>query len=305
MNILASIKRPEYIFRPSQIIRRLRHEFRSSSVGYEVVQLPWGLPLRVQPSESIGAVISRAGVHELPVCEVIGRLVDPGDIAVDTGANIGQMTSLMAMRAGPKGEVIAFEPHPAIFQELQHNISVWQQSSFLAPTTACNAALSDHMGIAQLMVPTIFNSNHGIAFLAGTRRLEVGKDWYEVPVTVLDASVTAGRQVGLLKIDVEGHELKVLEGARHLVASDLIRDIVFEDWGAPPTPSIKFLESAGYTIYRIERKLFGPMLVPAAAPHTDALENSANYLATRDSRRALARMAKPGWAVYSGRWPKS
>ena len=104
MQLLASLKRPEYLFRPAQIIRRVKCELRPPSARYETVRLPWGLPIRVEPKEKLGALILRLGVYDLHACEYISRLIDRGDIAVDAGANIGHMTSLMAMRAGPAGD---------------------------------------------------------------------------------------------------------------------------------------------------------------------------------------------------------
>lgn len=124
----------------------------------------------------------------------------------------------------------------------------------------------------------------------------------EVPVTTLDTAVSIERTIGLLKIDVEGHELKVLKGAQRLLASGLIRDIVFEDFDVPPKPTASLLESYGYVIYRIGNTLFGPTLGPVAASDADPM-NSTNFLATRTPKRALARLAKRGWAVLSTALP--
>jgi FkbM family methyltransferase len=49
---------------------------------------------------------------------------EPGR-AVDVGANIGYMTSLMAHKVGLSGKVIAFEPHPAIYKRLVNNVQDW------------------------------------------------------------------------------------------------------------------------------------------------------------------------------------
>ncbi len=59
-------------------------------------------------------------------------------------------------------------------------------------------------------------------------------------------------QIGFLKLDVEGHELQLLEGAQNLIASGNIRDILFEEFGTPPTPLSQFLEDNGYTLYPSE-----------------------------------------------------
>src|SRR5579863_10360378 len=122
MRIGAALQRPEYIFRPSQIVRRLRWGFRAASERYSTVRLPWGLPIRVERTETLGESIGRLGVYQLPVCESILRLVDPDEAAIDAGANIGLMTSIIAVAVGPNGRVISFEPHPQIFGELSLNV---------------------------------------------------------------------------------------------------------------------------------------------------------------------------------------
>ena len=137
MRFIGSLGKPEYVFRPSQIIRRLQREFQIARESEEVV-LPWGLPIRVFPNETIGSCIWRTGVHDLVASEALWRLLDPGETAVDIGANIGYMTGLMARRAGPRGRVIALEPHPDIFAELQRNVGEWGRSPALRPSICAN-----------------------------------------------------------------------------------------------------------------------------------------------------------------------
>jgi FkbM family methyltransferase len=76
---------------------------------------------------------------------VLWRLLDRGDTAADAGANIGVMTSLMAVRAGPTGCVHAFEPHPEIFEELAANHAQWSRPG-LSPIRLRGAALSSRRG---------------------------------------------------------------------------------------------------------------------------------------------------------------
>jgi FkbM family methyltransferase len=230
-------------------------------------------------------------------------LLDPGEFAVDVGANIGHMTSIMAMRAGPSGQVMVFEPHPVLFSELQYNISTWEKNPHAAPILASKMALSDHPGSAQLMVPADFEGNHGVCSLESNGEANPEAKHIEVEVTTLSAMVDKGKQIGFLKIDVEGHELQVLLGAQDQLASGSIRDILFEEFRALPTPVTKLLQDNGYTIYRIVLGTFwGPVLAPIETYQAPADEkDSPNYLATRDPGRLLNRMSKRGWRVYSNR----
>jgi FkbM family methyltransferase len=302
MNILGSLKRPEYIFRPAQMIRRVLFALSPRPTSSQTVLLPWGLEIRVQPTETMGSGIRRLGIHELPSSEFISRLIDPGEIAVDVGANIGHMTSVMAMRAGPSGKVIAFEPHPVLFGELQYNTTNWKRDPRAAPIEIRNLALSDYTGAAQLAVPDNFNANNGIAYISSDAESNPRTNHFEVSATTLRAAIGEGTHIGLLKIDVEGHELQVLKGAQNLLESGNIRDILFEELRTLPTPVTDFLERSGYAIYRVDGGFMGPLVGPTKTPYKPAITKDApNYLATRDSIRLLKRMSKRGWAVYS-RW---
>jgi FkbM family methyltransferase len=240
------------------------------------------------------------GIHELPTSECMSRLIDPGDLAVDVGANIGHMTSIMAMRAGPSGKVISFEPHPILFAELQHNVAAWKNNPLAAPIETHNVALSDHAGVAQLVVPADFESNHGISSLAEETEASSQGNRFDVKVTTLQA-LAGAEQIGFLKIDVEGHELKVLMGAQELMASGRIRDILFEEHRPLPTPVTDLLEANGYAIYRVDGGLWGPIVASTKTTYKPLIVNdSPNYIATRDPERLLARISKRGWIVYSG-----
>jgi protein-L-isoaspartate O-methyltransferase len=106
------LSKPQYLFRPSQIIRRFR--------AGDVVRTPW-CEMQVG-DDSLGRGIARMGVHELAVSEVIWRLSEGDDLALDVGANIGYFTGLLAQRVG---EVIALEPNPLLWPILTQNVARW------------------------------------------------------------------------------------------------------------------------------------------------------------------------------------
>jgi FkbM family methyltransferase len=279
-------------------VRRLLWEFHTPRGAYETVKLPWGLPIQVRPHEALGNVIRRVGIFELHECECISRLVDPGDLTVDAGANIGQMTSIMAVRAGSNGEVIAFEPHPVIFIELKHNIESWRGDSRAARIVAHDQALSNSPGTAQLVMPESFEGNRGTSFLADKSGAASKVRHVDVKVTTLDGMIEAGRTVGFLKMDVEGHELKVLEGARRLLESKAIRDVLFEEHHELPSPVTKFLGKLGYAIFHVDGGVWGPVVRPITTPFKAKSGTAPNYLATIEPDRLMTRMSKRGWTVF-------
>lgn len=284
-------RKAEYLFRPLQALRALQRG-RSTPGRYEVVTLPWGVPLRIRPSDNIGRAIWRAGVYDLALTESILRLAGPDEIAVDVGANIGVMTAVMGTAVGEGGHVLSFEPLPEVFDELTDNVRRWSRELGWSHVRTVSSALSDREGTASLSLPIGFAANRGTATLRASAEEH---DEVTVPVTTLDAALEGAGSVGVLKVDVEGHELQVLEGARRLLETAGIRDILFEEYSPYPSPVTDLLSSYGYEIRLVRKGLLGPRLLPPDGNRFDVSFELPNYLATRDVQRATKRLSSSGW----------
>lgn len=148
MKMLNAFTRPEYFFRPRQIFTRLRRSLSRAPVSdTRLVVLPWGSPIRIRPEEVIGRAIWHQGVYDLNVSECLWRVLEPGEHAVDVGANVGYMTSLMATRVGGRGMVVAIEPHPEIFDELQANATRWMDADNTGEIQLHRCALGESRGV--------------------------------------------------------------------------------------------------------------------------------------------------------------
>ncbi len=292
------LNKPEYFHRPGQLLRRLRLALGTPRTT-EIVCLPWGLPLRIHPNETIGRAIATTGLYDLPVSETLWRLTDPGETAVDAGANLGHMTSILALRAGADGQVWSFEPHPDIFAELRANMESWPAARSLSKIHLKQLALSDHSGTGWLTTAAHFAQNRGTAALASPTASDspAGENSHKfsVALSTLNEVLGENQSVGVLKIDVEGHELAVLQGARRLIETGKIRDIVFEDHAAFPTPTTEFLSARKYSLFRIERKFSGPVLASPQLTSNAPAWAPPSYLATTNPDRALERMRPRGW----------
>lgn len=264
--------------------------------------LPWGLSLAIRPREQIGAAVARRGVFDLTVSETLYRLTDPGDLAVDVGANIGHMTSILALRVGPSGRVIAFEPHPQIYAHLQSNAALWC-GAHTGRVELRRLALSDRSGRGSLGMKEAFARNMGSASVVTDGEAEAPMVSFEtIELQRLDTLLPTER-VGVMKVDVEGHELAVFEGATGMLARKAIRDVVFEDFEAPPTAVTRLLERFGYTVFSLDQGLIG---VHVASLHRGSARRSLedpSYLATVEPDRAVARLRRRGWRVLSRRPP--
>lgn len=302
MNLLISLNKPEYIFRPVQILRRFSREWASAK-QFEDVTLPWGLNIRVRPNETIGSCIWRVGIYDLCISECIWRLLDPGDYAVDVGANIGHMTSIMALRTGRLGNVLAFEPHPEIYEELSTNVDNWLKRNDIGRIVMHKIALGNCSGAGFLEIPDDFERNRGIAALiSGSGEGNAGTGC-RVQVEQLDHIIDSKTCIGVLKIDVEGDELEVLQGASELIERQVIRDILFEEHAQPPTPVTSWLEKNGYAVFYLDQRLLGVKAVSISETYrVRGRRDSSNLLATIDKHRALKRLQSKGWNIFGSKF---
>ncbi|PTL76386.1 FkbM family methyltransferase [Vitiosangium sp. GDMCC 1.1324] len=291
------LNKPEYLFRPQQLLQRLRALNASSSERERTFSLPWGLPIIVDPQDTIGRAVWHLGLYDLLVSETLWRLVSPGEQVLDVGANIGHMASVMAMRTGPSGQVIAFEPHPLLHARLQRNLELWRAKLPGLRLEARAVAVGDANRPGHLSIPTSFQENAGTASLveAGSASVTPGTPGLvAVDVRTLDSELPASLTPLVMKIDVEGGEAAAFRGATRLL-STCVRDIVFEDHGAWPTPPMQLLRDAGYTLFRLEKTLRGPALVPPETPPETGAWEAPSFLATRQPDRARALLAPRGW----------
>lgn len=263
MSLRDRLLKPEYLYRPL-LWRDLWTSGESERVRFvgpdmAVVRLPWNLDIIVNQRETLGRAVILLGVYDLAVSEALSRLIKESDSVVDVGANIGYMTSIMAVAAGNSGKVEAFEPHPGLGSKLWDNVYSWSRDIYkpsLASIGVRPEAVSDQDGETYLEVPEEFVSNNGLAFLVDKPTASS----LTVRSVRLD-SVLAGRpQLDLLKVDVEGAELQIFQGAVKSLSSHTIRHIIFEEHRSFPTPVSTFLQQYGYTIFQLGVGFFGPLL---------------------------------------------
>lgn len=286
--------KPQYVLHPLRMLRRAGRLVSGPRTGGEpkLTRLPWGLELRVLESDAIGYSILVGRVFDPCVTETLHRLIDPGDVVVDVGANVGYLTSLAAVRAGSSGRVVAVEPHPAVFELLRANVESW--SGDIAPVELRQLALSSHSGAGTIVAGPLFEHNMGLAKV-GDGDAD-GQLSHEVELRRLDELLDR-TPVGVLKVDVEGHETEVLEGASALLETRSVRDIVFEDHEDYPSESTTILEQAGYRLVSLSNDLAGLRLTAPGERGEAPAWPGPSYLATSDPDRSLARLQARGWQV--------
>lgn len=284
--------RPEYLWNPVQLIRRLQNKNISKPT---LVKLAWGDSIWVHPNDYIGAYIRSRGIFDYHAAEMLARCIEPGDTCFDVGANSGQMSCLMARCAGKSGRVVAFEPHPEVHEDLVKNVALWRNSAYAEIQTE-KIALSSEDGTAELKIKADFWENRGRSSLQAGNPSE---STVQVTTQKLDTYCENTPKIGVMKVDVEGHELAVFQGANSMLQSHAIRDIVFESNDEYPTEVTHFLEKLGYKIFGIESSLFGVRLMEAKHLSERPNAHTLDLVATCDPARLAIRFAGRRWQCFS------
>ena len=175
-----------------------------------------------------------------------------GDTFVDVGANLGALSLRAATVVGPEGRVHAIEPHPVTFDYLRRNVEL----NGLRNISMHNTALGAEQGIV-----------HFTSKLHDDQNQASTGPGIEVKCTTLDELLgDAVERVDLLKVDVEGFELFVLQGAARLLAKT--RVVYFESceehfakFGYSTRDVVDLLMRQGFVVHRIS----GEQLLPVPA----------------------------------------
>ncbi len=184
------------------------------------------------------------GTYEINVMPVLKYHIKKGDHVVDVGANIGYHSILAASLVGRKGMVFSFEPNPYVFELLKKSIKI---NGFNSRVKLYQKAVFNKITKVQLT----WNQLHGGGRLVVSGKEQLSDKQIEVDTIPLDDVIKDEfLPIDLMKIDVEGTEPYVIEGAKKILEQSPNLKIIME-W------DVNFMKSHGYDVEKLINFLKG------------------------------------------------
>lgn len=239
-------------------------------------QVSMALPARF---DALGDAVRRGAYEPSPPARLVFDLVGPGTVLLDLGAHLG-VVALVAARLG--ATVVAVEAAPGNAACLRAS----RDANRLDNLTVVEAAVSDRPGVVRFREDGAYGQ---VTIDAGPNVVEVRA----APVTDLLREQGLDR-VDVIKMDVEGHELPVIDGMRELLARPDAPPVVFESnrhtlhtAGATPADLLTRFEALGYRVH-----LIGPGELVEADSSSFQVETVSDYLASKQPAPAPG-----GWVL--------
>jgi FkbM family methyltransferase len=188
---------------------RLRGRLPVADEGERIVGFPGGMRLRLELEESLQRDFL-FGLYDRHELRLLRRFLAPGGDMLDVGAHIGMYTVAAALVLRDRGRALAFEPNPEARRQLEANLALNGCTNVIVSSQA----VSDRAGEAVLHVPSTSDPSYSSL---GEGRFAEGEPVAVETTTLDEAAVSRGLTPAFVKVDVEGGELAVLDGATRTI----------------------------------------------------------------------------------------
>ncbi len=169
----------------------------------------------------ISTTLGRGGIREKEHHRILHQELGPGMTVLDIGANLGYYALMEAVLVGPTGKVYALEPVPSNYRLLKDNVGLngfdGRIETFPLAVAGSRGRLPIHLSAA---------SNLNTLFPQGSRRLT--GETVEVETTDLASFLADKRPVDLIRMDIEGAEVDVLNSLARMDRSIPRPGVLFE-----------------------------------------------------------------------------
>lgn len=228
---------------------RLRNGINTFSHKEIIYETPLGVRLVLNLADRGVSCVVLNDAYEPAETAFVCNHCRPGQVALDIGANIGYYTVLLAKLVGPTGFVHAFEPRPDFCDWIGRSLA---ENPFAGRWAIHCCALADYEGTAKFRVMPRRGlaaddpNQRSACYLAGHENDRDPEAYWDVQVRILDKILAAysDQRVGFIKIDVEGAEYLVFQGARELLRRD--RPIILSEIFDAQLRTISRVDAATY-----------------------------------------------------------
>lgn len=221
------------------------------------IQTLEGIKMQLSSNDALTLGIGHLGVVNRNETNVCKKILKKGDVVIDVGAYIDGWYSLLAAKlVGEEGRVYAFEPHPLYYKLFKNNIKLNNITNIMS----FKRGVSDKVGQFNF-----YEGGIGSSIIKGhvedvTEKIG-GKNYgrtIKIKTTTLNKFVKEKqiKHIALMKIDVEGAEMKVLKGATNILKEadgpDFIVEVV-DDYlkrgGSSKQELLSYMNTFGYKPY--------------------------------------------------------
>ena len=201
----------------------LSYDSDTKKVSYEIKNKSFSIWLDKTKKNhvTIANWLSSGTLYESDVAGIMCKLIRPGDVVIDVGANIGFHSFLMAALVEESGKVIAFEPGAEVINEWELNKKLNKSKN----AVVSQKVLSDKSGDT---VDFCFSQEDSGTSYALKNQGQVEPNMTPMVTSCLNDELTENVPIKLIKIDVEGFEGHILRGASKLLSEDRVRYWVVE-----------------------------------------------------------------------------
>lgn len=215
---LSRLERSLFRMRPAAALSVVKVLLR---VRRREVHVPAGRFL-VDPVSYFGAELIRTGAYEPSMTRRLADNLSAGMTFVDVGANEGYFTVMASALVGASGRVVAVEPQERVADVLAANLGLNSCSN----VNVVRAAVGDVAGVLVLhIMPSV---NTGASSATPPVRYPTRRE-HVTQVKLDDLLPSLGVEtVDLMKIDVEGYESHVIDGAREVFRRGAVRQVALE-----------------------------------------------------------------------------